>query len=47
MNDRLLVYDRKRTICDCFKYRAKVDNEIFKEKARKVNTLGHDIIGRK
>ena len=47
MNDRLLVYDRKRTICDCFKYRAKVDNEILKEKARKINTLGHDIIGRK
>ena len=22
-------------------------NEIFKEKARKINTLGHDIIGRK
>lgn len=23
------VYDRERTICDCFKYRAKLDNEIF------------------
>lgn len=25
----LHVYDRERTICDCFKYRAKLDNEIF------------------
>jgi len=25
----LPVYDRERTICDCFKYRAKLDNEIF------------------
>lgn len=23
------VYDRERTICDCFKYRTKLDNEIF------------------
>lgn len=23
------VYDRERTICDCFKYRSKLDNEIF------------------
>ena len=22
-------YDRERTICDCFKYRSKLDNEIF------------------
>lgn len=29
-NDVVLpVYDRERTICDCFKYRAKLDNEIF------------------
>ncbi len=29
-NDVLLpVYDRERTICDCFKYRTKLDNEIF------------------
>ena len=25
----LAVYDRERTICDCFKYRTKIDNEIF------------------
>ena len=25
----LLVYDRERTICDCFKYRTKLDNETF------------------
>ena len=25
----LPVYDRERTICDCFKYHAKLDNEIF------------------
>lgn len=25
----LPVYDRERTICDCFKYRTKIDNEIF------------------
>lgn len=25
----LAVYDRERTICDCFKYRTKLDNEIF------------------
>lgn len=25
----LPVYDRERTICDCFKYRTKMDNEIF------------------
>ena len=26
---KLPVYDRERTICDCFKYRTKLDNEIF------------------
>lgn len=26
---KLAVYDRERTICDCFKYRTKLDNEIF------------------
>ena len=26
---QLDVYDRERTICDCFKYRTKLDNEIF------------------
>lgn len=25
----LAVYDRERTICDCFKHRAKLDSEIF------------------
>ena len=25
----LPIYDRERTICDCFKYRRKLDNEIF------------------
>ena len=25
----LPVYDRKRTVCDCFKYRTKLDSEIF------------------
>ena len=25
----LPTYDRERTICDCFKYRTKLDNEIF------------------
>ncbi len=25
----LPVYDCERTICDCFKYRTKLDNEIF------------------
>ena len=25
----LRVYDRERTICDCFKYRSRLDNEIF------------------
>jgi len=26
---QLAVYDRERTICDCFKYRTKLDNEMF------------------
>lgn len=25
----LAVYDRERTICDCFKFRAKLDSELF------------------
>ena len=25
----LSVYDRERTICDCFKYREKMDRELF------------------
>ena len=26
---KLSVYDRERTICDCFKYRSRLDREIF------------------
>lgn len=26
---KLPVYDRERTICDCFKYRTKMDSELF------------------
>lgn len=26
---KLAVYDRERTICDCFKYRNKIDSELF------------------
>lgn len=26
---KLAVYDRERTICDCFKYRVKLDSELF------------------
>ena len=26
---QLAVYDRERTICDCFKYRTKLDSEMF------------------
>ena len=25
----LAVYDRERTVCDCFKYRTRLDNELF------------------
>lgn len=25
----LSIYDRERTICDCFKYRTKLDSELF------------------
>ena len=25
----LSIYDKERTICDCFKYRTKLDNELF------------------
>jgi len=25
----VLIYDKERTICDCFKYRTKIDSEIF------------------
>lgn len=36
----LPVYDRERTICDCFKYRAKLDNEIFN---KALNAYANDI----
>lgn len=26
---KLAVYDRERTICDCFKYKNKMDSELF------------------
>ncbi len=30
INDTLInIYDRERTICDCFKYRNKIDSELF------------------
>ena len=35
----LAVYDRERTICDCFKYRTKLDSEIFN---KAVNTYVTD-----
>ena len=35
----LPVYDRERTICDCFKYRSKLDNEIFN---KSLNSYAND-----
>ncbi len=35
----LSVYDRERTICDCFKYRVKIDNEIFN---KAINAYAND-----
>ena len=35
----LPIYDKERTICDCFKYRAKLDNELF---AKAVNAYADD-----
>ena len=35
----LPVYDRERTICDCFKYRTKLDTEVF---AKAVNAYAND-----
>ena len=35
----LTVYDRERTICDCFKYRSRLDKEIFN---RALNTYAND-----
>ena len=31
---RLNIYDRERTICDCFKYKSKLDSEIFNKAVR-------------
>lgn len=35
----LSVYDRERTICDCFKYRSRLDNELF---AKALNAYAND-----
>lgn len=35
----LPIYDKERTICDCFKYRAKLDSELF---AKAVNAYAND-----
>lgn len=35
----LFVYDRERTICDCFKYRSRLDNEMF---AKALNAYAND-----
>lgn len=35
----LSVYDRERTICDCFKYRSRLDNEMF---SKALNTYAKD-----
>lgn len=35
----LSVYDRERTICDCFKYRSRLDNEIFN---KAINSYAND-----
>ena len=35
----LSVYDRERTICDCFKYRSRMDNEMF---AKALNAYAND-----
>lgn len=35
----LFVYDRERTICDCFKYRSRLDNEMF---SKALNAYAND-----
>lgn len=35
----LPVYDRERTICDCFKYRSRLDNELF---SKALNAYSND-----
>lgn len=36
---KLSIYDKERTICDCFKYRTKLDNELF---VKAVNAYAND-----
>ena len=36
---KLPVYDRERTLCNCFKYRSRLDNEIFN---KAINTYVKD-----
>ena len=36
----LSIYDRERTVCDCFKYRSKLDEELF---AKALNAYANDI----
>ena len=35
----LPVYDRERTICDCFKYRSRLDTELF---SKALNAYAND-----
>ena len=35
----LLVYDKERTICDCFKYRSRLDTELF---SKALNAYAND-----
>ena len=35
----LPIYDRERTICDCFKYRSRLDNELF---SKALNAYAND-----
>ena len=35
----LPIYDRERTICDCFKYRSRLDHEIF---SKALNAYAND-----
>ena len=35
----LSVYDRERTICDCFKYRSRLDSEMFN---KAINAYAND-----
>jgi len=42
----LLIYDRERTICDCFKYRTKMDNELFNKAMNAYAADDHKDLGR-